>query len=222
MKPFLRILIPHLFSSVFLNIAFNCSENGSLEKLKWHRIVDTNFLLTAAGKFSREEQLQWERKRLATLGITSYELHPESGKLVFPAASSLFQCNDADMVSFKRLFTLLKEFSFKLINFAFINFYQYPVELSLSTNGAKLNPQICPSNPCLIGYICNNDIWVTHTSCGYTQRLTYVHKGDRSMVDDPISAGVPSYVMQEEFNRFQGFWWQPQCKGTFQLSLILL
>ncbi|KAK6635646.1 hypothetical protein RUM44_000900 [Polyplax serrata] len=161
------------------------SENGSLEKLKWHRIVDTNFLLTAAGKFSREEQLQWERKRLATLGITSYELHPESGKLVFPAASSLFQCNDADM---------------------------YPVELSLSTNGAKLNPQICPSNPCLIGYICNNDIWVTHTSCGYTQRLTYVHKGDRSMVDDPISAGVPSYVMQEEFNRFQGFWWQPQCK----------
>ena len=76
------------------------SENQGLERLKWHRIVDTNFLLTAAGKFSREEQLQWERKRLATWGITSYELHPESGKLVFPAASSLFQCTDSDMVSF--------------------------------------------------------------------------------------------------------------------------
>lgn len=56
--------------------------------------MDTNFLLTAAGRFSREELLQWERKRLATWGITSYELHPESGKLVFPAASSLFQCTD--------------------------------------------------------------------------------------------------------------------------------
>lgn len=70
------------------------SENQELEKLKWQRIVDSNIFMTASGKFSREEQLQWERKRLAIWGITSYELHPESGKLVFPAASSLVQCTD--------------------------------------------------------------------------------------------------------------------------------
>lgn len=78
------------------------SENQGLEKLKWHRIVDSYFLLTAAGKFTREEQLQCERKRLAIWGITSYELHSESGKLVFPAASSLFQWTDTDAVSNKK------------------------------------------------------------------------------------------------------------------------
>lgn len=52
------------------------------------------------------------------------------------------------------------------------------------------------------------------TSRGLTKRLTYAHKGDQSVVNDPISAGIPSYVMQEEFNRFQGFWWQPESKGN--------
>jgi dipeptidyl-peptidase 9 len=50
--------------------------------------------LYICSRFSREEQLLWERRRVATWGITSYELHQETGKLVFPAASSLFQCLD--------------------------------------------------------------------------------------------------------------------------------
>lgn len=53
-----------------------------------------NFSVSSANRLSREEQLLWERKRLATWGITSYEIHAESGKLVFPAASSLYQCVD--------------------------------------------------------------------------------------------------------------------------------
>jgi len=24
-----------------------------------------------------------------------------------------------------------------------------------------------------------------------------------------MSAGIPSYVTQEEFNRYTGYWWQP-------------
>lgn len=36
--------------------------------------------------------------------------------------------------------------------------------------------------------------------------MTHAHSSKRN---DPLSAGVPSYVMQEEFNRYQGFWWQP-------------
>lgn len=26
---------------------------------------------------------------------------------------------------------------------------------------------------------------------------------------DPIKSGVPSYAVQEEFNRYTGYWWQP-------------
>lgn len=71
------------------------SENSSTLRLQWQSVIEANFpSLSTGNKFSREELLLWERKRLATWGITSYELHSDSGKLVFPAASSLFQCMD--------------------------------------------------------------------------------------------------------------------------------
>ncbi|XP_063221671.1 dipeptidyl peptidase 9 [Bacillus rossius redtenbacheri] len=158
-------------------------------RLAWQPCIEANFQgVTGAGRFSREEQLLWERKRLATWGITSYELHHGSGKLVFPAASSLFQCLDT----------------------GFSNGPLFPAELRMNSSGAKLNPQICPSNPDLIAYVCNNDIWVTHTLTGISLRVTFAHKGLENLVDDPLSAGIPSYVMQEEFSRYQGYWWQPK------------
>ena len=30
-----------------------------------------------------------------------------------------------------------------------------------------------------------------------------------SLSEDPLSAGVPSFVVQEEFDRYTGYWWQP-------------
>jgi dipeptidyl-peptidase 9 len=47
---------------------------------------------------------------------------------------------------------------------------------------------------------------------GHGERLTFAHDGLRSFAEDPLCAGVPSYVMQEEFSRYQGFWWQPDNK----------
>ncbi|XP_008481666.2 dipeptidyl peptidase 9-like [Diaphorina citri] len=67
----------------------------SRQTLQWQPVIESNFQSISLGsRYSREEQLMLERKRLATFGITSYELHQESGKLVFPAASTLYQCFD--------------------------------------------------------------------------------------------------------------------------------
>lgn len=45
--------------------------------------------------------------------------------------------------------------------------------------------------------------------------MTYAHSFKRN---DPLSAGVPSYVMQEEFSRYEGFWWQPCCiDGVYRI-----
>lgn len=49
---------------------------------------------------------------------------------------------------------------------------------------------------------------------GNEQRLTWVHTNKNSLATDPLSAGIPSYVIQEEFCRFQGFWWQPVMTGN--------
>lgn len=67
-------------------------DQSSSSKLQWHSILESNF--PSANKCSREEQLLWERRRLATWGINSYELHEQSGKIVFPASGALFQCVD--------------------------------------------------------------------------------------------------------------------------------
>ena len=29
-----------------------------------------------------------------------------------------------------------------------------------------------------------------------------------------VIAGQPSFIVQEEFDRYTGYWWQPQTKGT--------
>ena len=44
--------------------------------------------------YSKEEQLLWERKKCASWGITSYDLDPVSGRIIFPAGGSLFFCSD--------------------------------------------------------------------------------------------------------------------------------
>lgn len=88
----------------------------------------------------------------------------------------------------------------------------YPPEL-VQLRGA-LDPQICPDNSEIIAYILLGDIWVINMVSGHTKRLTNTHDANRSFGDNPpLSAGVPSYVMQEEFSRYQGFWWQPESDG---------
>lgn len=62
-------------------------------RLHWCPVIES---MATTSKFSREEQLMLERKRLAPWGITSYEFHEESGKLVFPASSTLFHCTDSE------------------------------------------------------------------------------------------------------------------------------
>lgn len=113
--------------------------------LVWHPAIDPNFqVLPSVGKFSKEEQLQWERKRLVTSGITSYEIHHESGRLIFPAGGSMFQCVDPGN---------------HVVNLQ-------PVQLETNCGGARLNCQICPNLSELVAFVSNSDVWVAHTESG--------------------------------------------------------
>ncbi|CAK9800355.1 Dipeptidyl peptidase 9 [Anthophora quadrimaculata] len=172
---------------LYVDIAHSDHANGY--RLHWQPVIEANFQTVSSTKrLSREEQLLWERKRLATWGITSYEIHLDSGKLVFPAASSLYQCIDT----------------------GFMAGPLFPSEIRTSTLGAKLCPQICPWNNALIAHTCSGDLYLSHSITGSFVRLTHARKGGRSLSDDPLTAGTPSYVMQEEFTRYTGYWWQPK------------
>lgn len=78
----------------------------------------------------------------------------------------------------------------------------YPSEL-VQLRGA-LNPQICPDNSEVVAYTSSGDIWVINMMSGHSKRLTNAHDENKSFSDNPMMAGVSSYVMQEEFSRYQG------------------
>ncbi|XP_063868787.1 dipeptidyl peptidase 8-like isoform X3 [Scylla paramamosain] len=143
---------------------------------------------------SREELLLSERRRISTWGITNYELHPPSGTLVFPASSTIFQCVHPERPN-------------------------GPVSpRELPSCQVCLSPQICPANPNLIAFAARYDIYLYNTKTGEEKRVTHVHSGSGRLEYDPKSAGMPSYVMQEEFSRYQGFWWQPvSSDGVYRL-----
>ncbi|CAD6996342.1 unnamed protein product [Ceratitis capitata] len=167
--------------------------NNENKRLQWKIVLQQPMSSVACASggvnpWSREFQLLQERKRLSTWGITSFELHKPSGKIVFPCFSDLYQCFDT----------------------GYNTSPLFPRQLRTCPQWAALDPQICPQNSDLIAYISGSDIWVTHTVSGHEERLTFAHDGRRSIADDPLSAGVPSYIMLEEFSRFQGYWWQPQ------------
>jgi len=163
------------------------------QRLNLNVLLEPTNTLTTNSAFSREVQLLLERKRLSIWGITSYELHQPSGRIVFPACNTLYHCLDT----------------------GFIPTPLFPAELRTCQMWAAIDPQICPKNSDVVAYVCGGDIWVTHAVTGFGHRLTHAHNGRKPFPEDPLSAGLPSYVMQEEFNRYEGFWWQPKSDDDF-------
>ena len=52
-----------------------------------------------------------------------------------------------------------------------------PVEIKSQCSGTRMDPKLCPGDPNFIGFINNNDIWVTSIQTGEERRLTFCHKG---------------------------------------------
>ncbi|XP_063439501.1 dipeptidyl peptidase 9-like isoform X1 [Mytilus trossulus] len=193
----------------FLGIPQNCRENTLLyvdipkstteivPGLQWKNLLDSFQASLSNGQLSREEQLLRERKRLGTYGVTSYDM--SDGKFVFPACNSLFSCIDSNVLSEE---TVL------------------PLFINTSTTGARLDPKLCPKNTDLVAFVHCNDIWVTNTVTHQECRLTFAHKGLSSLAADPMTAGVPSFVVQEEFDRYTGYWWEPDTKKTNHYRIL--
>ena len=87
-----------------------------------------------------------------------------------------------------------------------------PEEIRSQAPESKMDAKLCPCDSNLVAFIHRNDLWVHNLLTGEERRLTYTNGGSPNMVDEPVSAGVPSFVVQEEFDRYTGYWWQPKCE----------
>ena len=157
----------------------------SLPTFKWKELLQVDLVGKADEfneKLSVEEKLQLERKRMLVTGITSYEFHEQQRRFVFSLEGSLHYFDDNASAPY------------------------VPTKLPSKKSGAKLNPSICPTNPDLVAYVCASDLFVLNIRTGVELQLT------NNAIDEPnriLTAGLPSYIVQEEFSRYVGFWWQP-------------
>ncbi|XP_068393324.1 dipeptidyl peptidase 9 isoform X2 [Eschrichtius robustus] len=193
---------PHSHRLYYLGMPYGSRENSLLYSeiprkvrkeallLSWKQMLDHFQATPHHGVYSREEELLRERKRLGVFGITSYDFHGESGLFLFQASNSLFHCRDGGKNGF--MVSPMK-----------------PLEIKTQCSGPRMDPKICPADPAFFSFINNSDLWVANIETGEEQRLTFCHKGLSSVLDDPRSAGVATFVIQEEFDRFTGYWWCP-------------
>lgn len=189
---FLSVPIGHRENTIFY-IDFSSDETVTVAKLPmatWCTLLDSFCPTTSIGlaQMSREEQLLRERKRQRSIGITSYDYQhsTDGGHFAFSAANSIYVCTDPHT--------------------------QTPLqvnEVKTESINSRIDPKLCPSCPDLLAFVSGLDLWVTCISSGNECRLTHVHKGLKNLAADALSAGVPSFVVQEEFDRFTGYWWQP-------------
>uniref|UniRef100_A0A673HD73 dipeptidyl-peptidase IV n=1 Tax=Sinocyclocheilus rhinocerous TaxID=307959 RepID=A0A673HD73_9TELE len=194
---------PHSHRLYYLGMPYGSRENSLLYSeipkkirkeallvLSWKQMLDHFQATPHHGVYSREEELLRERKRLGVFGITSYDYHTQSGLFLFQASNSLFYCRDGG-------------------HNGFIGAPMKPVEIKTQCSGIRMDPKISPGDPSFIAFINNNDLWVTNIETGEERRLTFCHKGLNNVKEDPKSAGVATFVIQEEFDRFTGYWWSP-------------
>lgn len=92
---------------------------------------------------------------------------------------------------------------------------------SLNQGFARLNPELCPHNADLLAYVANGDIFVSQIRSDQGEvQLTFTCNDRTPRM--AITAGYPSYIIQEEFNRFEGYWWHPVRQGKYARDRYLL
>lgn len=198
---------PHSHRLYYLGMPYGSRENSLLYSeiprkvrkealllLSWKQMLDHFQATPQHGVYSREEMLLRERKRVGVFGITSYDFHAASGLFLFQASSSLFHCRDGG-------------------DNGFVVSPMKPVEIKTQCSGPRMDPKICPPEPDFYAFVNNGDIWVGSLHTGEERRLTFCHCGSANILEDPKSAGVATFVIQEEFDRFTGYWWCPTVAG---------
>ncbi|XP_054955007.2 dipeptidyl peptidase 8 isoform X6 [Pan paniscus] len=178
--------------------------------LSWKPLLDLFQATLDYGMYSREEELLRERKRIGTVGIASYDYHQGSGTFLFQAGSGIYHVKDGGPQGFT----------------------QQPLRPNLvetSCPNIRMDPKLCPADPDWIAFIHSNDIWISNIVTREERRLTYVHNELANMEEDARSAGVATFVLQEEFDRYSGYWWCPKAetstanpKVTFKMSEIMI
>ena len=150
--------------------------------------------------------------------IDSFEYSPKSSRFVFSIGVNLYYFEDHPGVN---------------------DAPHVPIKIETKCLKHKSDLRVCPTNPDLVTYHCNSDIWCVNLKTSQEAKLTQVSNPSSSTIGTcdqsknnhasipasssgstfdysdsfdgaPILVGRPCHVIREEFRRHQGFWWRPE------------
>lgn len=156
-----------------------CRSSPGDAELIWFPLVPEDFG-SDRHSISLAESLLRERMRSSATGVADIQVS-DSGRLVVTASSRVFSTWDNSEINGS-----LEQLD--------------PIESPLS---CPLQPRLCPFNDRLIACVTNGQLTVGDAVTNTWVQLTH------GTPESGISYGMPSYVVQEEFDRYVGFWWQP-------------
>lgn len=143
-------------------------------------------------QLSKEEQMLRERLRLVEQGVTSFFIEPTSTRILVPQSGQLLIARGTEVHS-------------------------------VASGDTMMDPKWSADGH-LISYIHDSDIWLVDPVTGVKRRVTTLHgklfwsvvlHGKMVFIDHTLelgnhkSAGESKFVMQEEFDRYTGYWWSP-------------
>lgn len=167
--------------NTLFSVNIHSEGSGGDYSMPWTKMVDPTGFPQQAITASKEEQLMNERKRCYPWGINSYQLCPKSGRVIFQTNGSLYLTSCSSGGSFREI---------------------QPNSL------VRLNPIMSPNRPDLIAYYSSTGNICLH-NCASNQDLQLTQLSEEDVTVKGIVAGYPSYITQEEFNRYIGYWWCP-------------
>ncbi|KAL6054462.1 Dipeptidyl peptidase 9 [Balamuthia mandrillaris] len=182
--------------------------DASVPDAKWEPLIDT-LALSGGGekKLSREEELLRERMRITSFGITSYSFDSASQQFLVPAAGSLFTIDASQHGQNESARQLLPQ--------------EIKTDERQSTR-PRIDAKMNPNAPHLVSFVREGDLWVVDTRTMKEQRLTFSASPSSSEEESIVTAGVAEFVMQEEFDRYTGYWWYNNTKKENDLHCRLL
>lgn len=160
--------------------AVNLDKDADVKAPEHQKVFDTQKSYVT---LSKEEELSRERRRVSKQGLTTFE-YSENVVLV-PLGTNLYHNTFPQIISDET------------------DAVQEPQLITSEDGSPYFDTKLCPTNCNIISFVKQDDIHITFVASKEQHRLTYLSKPGE------ISAGVPPFVIQEEFDRYTGYYWRP-------------
>ncbi|XP_049850605.1 dipeptidyl peptidase 8-like isoform X2 [Schistocerca gregaria] len=162
------------------------SEEQTASVLEWSPLIPS-FSSIDCSEISEEEKLRRERLR-NSYGLNTYLCHPGTESFLIPVGDKLYLYSPVKNNSAKNALS----------------------DIKAQKEGSRIDYKFSPNGQ-YVSFVRNNDIWIQHLESLSETRITYTNEENPENAAAKKASGVAEYVMQEEFDRYTGYWWSPDC-----------